>query len=158
MKLTEINLENEFMVIIKSDFRDADYFEKESTFAKTYFEQTIAFLTIIQDIYNKKNELQENQKKFFDIAKYLDEYIKTYFEKYTNTNIQEIGEYADTWITDEASAFMPDIYFDDYFYPRTLEHIKIIKDGKVYIFNENQPEKDIKQAQEFVINWLKSCV
>ena len=158
MKLTEINLENEFMVIIKSDFRDADYFEKESTFANVYYEQTIAFLTIIQDIYNKKHELQENQKKFFDIAKYLDEYIKTYFEKYTNTKIQEISEYADTWITDEASDFMPDIYFDDYFYPRTLEHIKIVKDGKVYIFDENQSEEDIKQAQEFVINWLKSCV
>ena len=57
MRLTEINLENDFMVIIKSDFRDADYFEKESTFAKTYFEQTIAFLTIIQDIYNKKHEI-----------------------------------------------------------------------------------------------------
>ena len=158
MKLREINLENEFMVIIKSDFRDADYFEKESTFAKVYFDQTIAFLTIIQDIYNKKHEIQENQKKFFDIAKYLDEYIKTYFEKYTDTNILEISEYNDSWITDEISDFMPDIYFDDYFYPRTLEHIKIVKDGKVYIFDENQPEEDIKQAQEFVINWLKSCV
>ena len=157
MKLTEINLENEFMVIIKSDFRDADYFEKESTFAKVYFDQTIAFLTIIQDIYNKKYELEENQNHL-DIAQDLDKYIKIYFEKYTNTNIQEISEYADSWITDEASDFMPDIYFDDYFYPRTIEHIKIVKDGKTYIFDENQPEEDIKQAQEFVINWLKSCV
>ena len=157
MKLTEINLENEFMVIIKSDFRDADYFEKESTFAKVYFDQTIAFLTIIQDIYNKKYELEENQNRL-DIAQDLDKYIKIYFEKYTNTNIQEISEYADSWITDEASDFMPDIYFDDYFYPRTIEHIKIVKDGKTYIFDEDQPEEDIKQAQEFVINWLKSCV
>lgn len=158
MKLREINLENEFMVIIKSDFRDADYFEKESTHPNVYYTETMAFLTIIQDIYNKKHELQENQKKFFDIAKYLDEYIKTYFEKYTDTNILEISKYADSWITDEVSDFMPDIYFDDYFYPRTLEHIKIVKDGKVYIFDEDQPEEDIKQAQEFVINWLKSCV
>ena len=157
MKLTEINLENEFMVIIKSDFRDADYFEKESTFAKVYFDQTIAFLTIIQDIYNKKYELEENQNRL-DIAQDLDKYIKIYFEKYTNTNIQEISKYADSWITDEASDFMPDIYFDDYFYPRTIEHIKIVKDGKTYIFDEDQPEEDIKQAQEFVINWLKSCV
>ena len=157
MKLTEINLENEFMVIIKSDFRDADYFEKESTFAKSYSEQTIAFLTIIQDIYNKKHELEENQKRL-DIAQDLDKYIKIYFEKYTNTNIQEISEYADSWITDKASYFMPDIYFDDYFYPRTLEHIKIVKDGKTYIFDKDQPEEDIKQAQEFVINWLKSGV
>ena len=157
MKLTEINLENEFMVIIKSDFRDADYFEKESTFAKIYFDQIIAFLTIIQDIYNKKYELEENQNRL-DIAQDLDKYIKIYFEKYTNTNIQEISEYADSWITDEASDFMPDIYFDDYFYPRTIEHIKIVKDGKTYIFDKDQPEEDIKQAQEFVINWLKSCV
>lgn len=74
------------------------------------------------------------------------------------TKILEISEYADSWITDEVSDFMPDIYFDDYFYPRTLEHIKIVKDGKLYIFDEDQPEDDIKQAQEFVINWLKSCV
>ena len=157
MKLTEINLENEFIVIIKSDFRDADYFEKESTFPKEFFNETIAFLTIIQDIYNKKYELEENQNRL-DIAQDLDKYIKIYFEKYTNTNIQEISEYADSWITDEASDFMPDIYFDDYFYPRTIEHIKIVKDGKTYIFDEDQPEEDIKQAQEFVINWLKSCV
>ena len=78
MKLREINTENEFMVIIKSDFRDADYFEKESTHPNIYYEETMAFLTIIQDIYNKKHELQENQKKFFDIAKYLDEYIIPY--------------------------------------------------------------------------------
>ena len=157
MKLTECNLEKQFMTIIKGDFRDADYFEKESTFAKVYFDQTIAFLTIIQDIYNKKYELEENQNRL-DIAQDLDKYIKIYFEKHTNTNIQEISEYADSWITDEASDFMPDIYFDDYFYPRTIEHIKIVKDGKTYIFDEDQPEEDIKQAQEFVINWLKSCV
>ncbi len=157
MRLTEINLENDFMVIIKSDFRDADYFEKESTFAKAYFDQTIAFLTIIQDIYNKKHELAKNQNRL-DIAQDLDKYIKIYFEKYTNTKIQEISEYADSWITDEASEFMPDIYFDDYFYPRIIEHIKIIKDGKTYIFDKNQSEEDIKKAQQYVIDWLKSCL
>ena len=157
MKLTEINLENEFMVIIKSDFRDGDYIEKQSTFFNMYFEQTIAFLTIIQDIYNKKCELEENQNRL-DIAQDLNDYIKIYFEKYTGTKIQKISEYADAWITDEARSFLPDVIFDDYYYPRYLEYIKIIKDGKVYIFDEDQSEEDIKQAQEFVINWLKSGV
>lgn len=155
MKLTEINLENQFMTIIKGDFRDADYVEKEETFSNVYFEETIAFLTITQDIYNKKHELQENQKRL-DIAKDLDEYIKIYFEKYTDTKIIEISEYADSWITDAAYDFMPKIIFsDDYRYPRTIEHIKIVKDNKAYIFDKNQSEEDIKAAQQYVINWLK---
>ena len=53
MKLTEYNLENQFMTIIKADFRDAHYVEKEETFSNVYFEEIIALLTIIQDIYNK---------------------------------------------------------------------------------------------------------
>ena len=155
MKLTEINLQDQFMTIIKGDFRDADYVEKEETFSNVYFEETIAFLTIIQDIYNKKYELEENQKRL-DIAKDLDEYIKIYFEKYTNTKITEISEYADSWITDETYDFMPRIIFsDDYRHPRIIEHIKIVKNGKVYILDENQPEEDIKAAQQYVINWLK---
>ena len=155
MKLKEINLENQFMTIIKGDFRDAHYVEKEATLSNIFFEQTIAFLTIIQDVYNKKRELEENQKRL-DIAKDLDEYIKLYFEKYTDTKITEINEYADSWITDEAYDFMPRIIFsDDYRYPRIIEHIKIVKNGKVYIFDENQSEEDIKAAQQYVINWLK---
>lgn len=158
MKLKEYNLENQFMTIIKADFRDAHYVEKEETFSNVYFEEIISLLTIIQDIYNKKRELEENQERL-DIAKDLDEYIKIYFEKYTNTKITEISEYADSWITDEAYDFMPKIIFsDDYHYPRIIEHIKIVKDGKLYILDKNQSEEDIKQAQKFVINWLKSCV
>ena len=154
MKLTEINLENRFMIIIKGDFRDADYVEKQKTFLNDYFEQTIAFLTIIQDIYNKKSKLEENQKRL-DIAQDLDDYIKIYFEKYTNTNIMNFSQYADSCITDEVSIFMPEIIFDDYFYPRTIEDITIVKDSRVYTFDKNQSDEDIKQAQKYVIDWLK---
>ena len=155
MKLTECNLEKQFMTIIKGDFRDADYVEKTYTFSNKKFEQTIAFLTIIQDVYNKKEQLEVNQERL-DIACHLDDYLKIYFETYTNTNIMEISEYADNWITDEAVDFMPEIIFGDYYYPRTIENIKIIKDGKVYIFDKNQPDEDIKAAQQYVINWLKN--
>ena len=91
-----------------------------------------------------------------DIARHLDDYLKIYFKTYTNTNIMEISEYADNWITDEAVDFMPEIIFGDYYYPRTIENIKIIKDGKVYVFDKNQSEEDIKAAQQYVINWLKN--
>ncbi len=155
MKLTECNLEKQFMTIIKGDFRDADYVEKTYTFSNKKFEQTIAFLTIIQDVYNKKEQLEVNQERL-DIACHLDDYLKIYFETYTNTNIMEISEYADNWITDEAVDFMPEIIFGDYYYPRTIENIKIIKDGKVYVFDKNQPDEDIKAAQQYVINWLKN--
>ena len=155
MKLTECNLEKQFMTNIKGDFRDADYVEKTYTFSNKKFEQTIAFLTIIQDVYNKKEQLEVNQERL-DIACHLDDYLKIYFETYTNTNIMEISEYADNWITDEAVDFMPEIIFGDYYYPRTIENIKIIKDGKVYVFDKNQPDEDIKAAQQYVINWLKN--
>lgn len=95
-----------------------------------------------------------NQERL-DIARHLNDYLKIYFETYTNTDIMEISEYADNWITDEAVDFMPEIIFGDYYYPRTIENIKIIKDGKVYIFDENQSEDDIKAAQQYVLNWLK---
>ena len=154
MKLTECNLEKQFMTIIKGDFRDADYVEKTYTFSNEKFEQTIAFLTIIQDVYNQKEQLEVNQERL-DIACHLDDYLKIYFKTYTNTNIMKISEYADNWITDEAVDFMPEIIFGDYYYPRTIENIKIIKDGKVYVFDKNQSEEDIKAAQQYVINWLK---
>ena len=154
MKLTECNLEKQFMTIIKGDFRDAHYVEKTYTFSNEKFEQTIAFLTIIQDVYNQKEQLEVNQERL-DIACHLDDYLKIYFKTYTNTNIMEISEYADNWITDEAVDFMPEIIFGDYYYPRTIENIKIIKDGKVYVFDKNQSEEDIKAAQQYVINWLK---
>lgn len=154
MQLTEINLENQFVTIIKGDFRDMDYVEKTYTFSNENFEKIIAFLTIIQDVYNQKEQLEVNQERL-DIARHLDDYLKIYFETYTNTDIMEISEYADNWITDEAVDFMPEIIFGDYYYPRTIENIKIIKDGKMYVFDKNQPDEDIKAAQQYVINWLK---
>ena len=155
MKLTECNLENQFMTIIKGDFHDMDYVEKAYIFSNENFEKIMAFLTIIQDVYNQKEQLEVNQERL-DIARHLDDYLKIYFETYTNTDIMEISEYADDWITDEAVDFMPEIIFGDYYFPRTIEHIKIVKDDKVYIFDKNQSEEDIKAAQQYVINWLKN--
>ena len=154
MQLTEIDLDGKFMTIIKGDFRDMDYVEKTYTFSNENFEKIMAFLTIIQDVYNQKEQLEVNQERL-DIARHLNDYLKIYFETYVNTDIMEISEYADNWITDEAVDFMPEIIFGDYYFPRTIEHIKIIKDGKVYVFDKNQSEDDIKAAQQYIINWLK---
>lgn len=155
MQLKEIDMANKFMTIIKADYRDANYIEKEYTFSNNQFEETIAFLTIIQDIYNKRNDLKTHFK-YINISKSLDQFVRIYFEKYANFKIEEINQFAEDLIIDNLYEFMPTTNDYDYRYPIKIEHIKIIKDGKVYLFEENQSDNDIKQAQNYIINWLKN--
>lgn len=155
MQLKEIDMRNKFMTIIKADYRDADYIEKEYTFSNNQFEEIIAFLTIIQDIYNKKNDLKTHFK-YINISKSLDQFVRIYFEKYANFKIEEINQFAEDWIIDNLYDLMPKTNDYDYRYPRTIEYIKIIKDSKVYLFEKNQSDNDIKQAQNYIINWLKN--
>ena len=50
------------------------------------------------------------------------------------------------------SEFLPGAEFT---YPNHIEYIKITKDDKTYLFEENQSDEDIKKAQEYIIEWLK---
>lgn len=154
MKLKELNLQDKFITIIKGDFDYVDYGYKEKTFLNADFEKVITFLTITQEIYNKADQLKEFVKNDH-IGNALTQYIVAYFNKYTKYNILEINEYADTWIMDEMYEFLPFTTSDDYSFPKCLKHIKIIKDEKVYLFEENQSEEDIKKAQEYIIKYLQ---
>lgn len=154
MKLQELNIDDRFITIIKGDFNYVDYGYKEKNFFYTDFEKVMAFLTITQEIYNKADALKEHVKNDH-VGNALTQYIVAYFNKYTNYNILEINKYADTWIMDEMYEFLPFTTSEDYSFPKYLKHIKIIKDGKVYLFEKNQSEEDIKKAQEYIIKYLK---
>ena len=66
-----------------------------------------------------------------------------------------INDAADTWIMDEMFEFLPFATSDDYSFPKYIKHIKIIKDGKIYLFEENQSNEDIKKAQDYIIKYLQ---
>ena len=154
MKLQELNLKGIFVTIIKGDFDYVDYGYKEKTFFNADFEKVISFLTITQEIYNKADKLKEYVKDEH-VGNALTKYIIAYFNKYTNHNILEINKYADTWIMDEMFEFLPFATSDDYSFPKYIKHIKIIKDGKIYLFEENQSNEDIKKAQDYIIKYLQ---
>ena len=154
MKLKELNLENEFTVIVKGDFRFADYGYKENTFSCEYYEDVISFLTVAQDMYNKLNEIEEDTEDR-DIAECLTPFVNVYLEKFTGHYITDLYDNDGDRIGDEIAELLPESGDSTYFYPRSLEQIKIIKDGKTYILEKHQSEEDIKKAQEYVIEWLE---
>lgn len=151
MKLKELNLENEFTVIVKGDFRFADYGYKENTFSCEDYEDVISFLTVAQDMYNKLNEIEEDTEDE-DISECLTPFVKVYFDKFADHYITDL--YDVDRIGDEIAELLPESGDSTYFYPRSLEQIKIIKDGKTYILEKHQSDEDIKKAQEYVIEWL----
>ena len=147
-----MNLENEFEIIVKGNFQELskDIYRKR-TFRKGDFTHVMSFLTIIQDIYNKSNELGKYLENK-GILNSLSPFINVYFNKYTNYYIQNISAYAASLIGYEMSEFLPGT---EYAYPNHIEYIKITKDDKTYLFEEKQSDEDIKKAQEYIIEWLK---
>ena len=151
-----MNLENEFEIIVKGDFQELskDIYRKR-TFHKGDFTHVMFFLTVIQDIYNKLNEMEEHLKNK-DISKAisnsLSPFINVYFDEYTNYNIHNISKYAASLIEYEMSELLP---CAEHMYPNHIEYIKITKDDKTHLFEEKQSDEDIKKAQEYIIEWLK---
>lgn len=154
--LKEINQDNKFMTLIKGDFRDADYIYKHYTHPNKDFKQIIAFLIILQEVYNKKDELTKFTLEN-DISTDLIECFELYFEKYANCKVHEIPEY-DDWIPFELILHtLPElVHLEPYRHPRSLEEIKIIKNGKVYEFTKSQTKDNIKKAQKYMINYMES--
>ena len=154
--LKEINQDNIFMTLIKSDFRDADYIYKHYTHPNEDYKKIIAFLIILQEVYNKEEELTKFTPEN-DISTDLIECFELYFEKYTNCKLHEIPEY-DEWILSELIYdILPEVVkLEPYRYPRYLEEIKIIKNGKVYELTKTQTESNINKAQEYIINYMQS--
>lgn len=147
-----MNLENEFEIIVKGNFQElSKHIYRKRTFHKGDFTHVISFITVIQDIYNKSNELGKYLENK-GISNSLSSFINVYFNKYTNYYIQNISAYAASLIGYEMSEFLPGAEFT---YPNHLEYIKVTKDGKTYLLEEHQSDKDIKKAQEYIIEWLK---
>ena len=153
MKLKELNLENEFTVIVKGDFQFSNYGYKENIFSNEDYESVVSFLIIAQDIYNKLNEIEEYTEDS-NIAECLTPFVNVYLDKFTDHYITDLYDNDGYLIGDKISELLPESGDSTYIYPLSLEQIKIIKDGKTYIFEKQQSNKDIKKAQECVINWL----
>lgn len=154
MQLTEQITYKQIMTIIKGDFRDGDDVERTYHYSNEQFDFITNLLIIIQDLYNHKNDLNSEN---LDIREDIDSFIINYFEKYTNTDIQDIHEYADSWITDKLYDCIPHLYLEGWSYPAELLSIQIIKNGKLYKLEKEQSQETINQAQQTVINWLKQC-
>lgn len=126
-----MNLENEFEIIVKGNFQElSKHIYRKRTFHKGDFTHVISFLTVIQDIYNKSNELRkylENKAISKDISNSLSPFINIYFDEYTNYNIHNISKYAASLIEYEMSELLPGT---EHMYPNHIEYIKITKDGK----------------------------
>jgi hypothetical protein len=147
-----MNLENEFEIIVKGDFQElSKHIYGKRTFHKGNFTHVMSFLTIIQDIYNKSNELGKYLENK-GISNSLSPFINVYFNKYTNYYIQNISTYAASLIGYEMSEFLPGA---EYTYPNHIEYIKITKDGKTYLLKEHPSDGYIKKAQKYIIEWLK---
>ena len=147
-----MNLENEFEIVVKGNFQKLSKdISRKRTFHKADFTHVMPFLTVIQDIYNKSNELGKYLENK-GISNSLSPFINVYFNKYTNYYIQNISAYAASLIGYEMSEFLPGA---EYTYPNHIEYIKVTKDGKTYLFEENQSDENIKKAQEYIIGWLK---
>lgn len=151
-----MNLENEFEVIVKGDFQElSKHIYRKRTFHKGDFTHVMSFLTVIQDIYNKSNELGKylkNKGISKSISNSLSPFINFYFDKYTTYDIHNISKYAASLIEYEMSELLP---CAEHMYPNHIEYIKITKDDKTNLFEEKQSDKDIKKAQEYIIEWLK---
>lgn len=162
MKLKEIDMTNKFAVIITADWNDADYVTKFSTFDNKRFNEISEFITMIQDLYDNRENIQDwfKQKPGYrldirlDIRNDLNIYIREYFKHHLGIDIFDISEYAIDWITDELYDFLPATNDIEYTYPHTICSVKIIKDSK--IFEVSKPsDDDVKQALEFISAWLQ---
>lgn len=154
--LKEINQDNKFITLIKGDFRDADYIYKHYTHSNEDFKKIIVFLIILQEVYNKEEELTKFTPEN-DISTDLIQCFELYFEKYANCKLQEIPKYDDWILLELLYDILPEVVkLEPYLYPRYLEEIKIIKNGKVYDFSKTQTESNIRKAQKYMINYMKS--
>lgn len=152
MKLTKKDLSNQVMTVIKGDFRDGDTVERTHTYSAKQFDFLAPFLIVIQDLYKHKNEFKFEA---LDIRQDIHEFLQEYFEQYTDTDIESIDFYADSWITDELTDCIPHIYPQGWSYPLELLSIHIIRDDEYYLLEKDQSPETITQAQQFVLDWLK---
>lgn len=152
MQLTKTNLKNTFMVIIDANTQDSNTdIHKQSEFSINDFEKILALLTIIQDMYNKKEEIEIDM---LDIGLDLDGCFKKYFENYSDLDIQNIDDLKFDQIMDQIYDILPKLPIYGNIYPREINEIKIFKEDSLYKMLD-QSQNDIKEAQSFIISLLK---
>lgn len=152
MQLTKTNLKNTFMVIIDANTQDPNSdIHKQSEFSINDFDKISSLLTIIQDMYNKKEEIEINM---LDIGLDLGKCFKKYFEKYSNLNIQYIDDTKFDELMDQIYDILPKLPIYGNIYPREINEIKIFKEDSLYKMLD-QSQNDIKEAQSFIISLLK---
>ena len=152
MQLTKTNLKNTFMVIIDANTQDSNTdIHKQSEFSINDFEKILALLTIIQDMYNKKEEIEIDM---LDIGLDLDGCLKKYFENYSDLDIQNIDDLKFDQIMDQIYDILPKLPIYGNIYPREINEIKIFKEDSLYKMLD-QSQNDIKEAQSFIISLLK---
>ena len=152
MQLTKTNLKNTFIVIIDVNTQDPNSdIHKQLEFSINDFDKISSLLTIIQDMYNKKEEIEIDM---LDIGLDLGECFKKYFEKYSDFNIQYIDDTKFDELMDQIYDILPKLPIYGNIYPREINEIKIFKEDSLYKML-NQSQNDIKEAQSFVISLLK---
>lgn len=152
MQLTKTNLKNTFIVIIDANTQDPNTdIHKQSEFSINDFEKILALLTVIQDLYDKKDEVEKNM---LDIGLDLDGCFKQYFENYSDLDIQNIEDLKFDKLMDEIYEILPKLPIYGNIYPREINEIKIFKDDSLYELLE-QSQNDIKEAQVSIINLLQ---
>lgn len=172
MKLKEINMNDKFTIIINANYDNGDYITKVSTFNDNEFVKISSLITIIQDIYDKKEDIQEIlqndssiSKQNMDIRMNLDTYIETYFKHYFNIDILSINKNALSLILNASYDFIQNTNNENYNYPNSISEMKIIiRDiyeisfvPRIKVFEICNPdEDDIKISVECIIDWLKT--
>lgn len=149
-----MNSENEFKIIVKGNFQElSKYIYRKRIFHRGDFTHVMSFLTIIQDIYNKSNELGKyfkNKGISKSISNSLSPFINVYFDKYTTYDIHNISKYAASLIEYEMSELLP---CAEHMYPNHIEYIKITKDDKTNLFEKkNNPMKISKKHKNISSN------
>ena len=133
MQLTKTNLKNTFIVIIDANTQDPNSdIHKQLEFSINDFDKISSLLTIIQDMYNKKEEIEIDM---LDIG--LD---------FDDTKFDEL--------MDQIYDILPKLPIYGNIYPREINEIKIFKEDSLYKML-NQSQNDIKEAQSFIISLLK---
>lgn len=142
------------IIIIRGDFQDGDYVERTMAVTTEEFNAILPFLLVIQDLYKHKDEFEF----CLDIRQDIDEFIIEYFKRYENIDIRTIHQYADSWILDELSNYMPHWHFNGWSYPLELLSIHVIdlEEGSVRWFPTEQPNPwTLHPTRQFILDWLK---
>ena len=167
MQLTETSMENKFAVIVKAtteyynEYDPCDEWQSDditnfNIFDIKEFEKISAFITLIQDIYNKQEQIQKWLGKKLNICNSFDDYAVIYLHRSHVIDIllKDNVETIKNLIQNVWYSLIP--YTNDFKnqFPNKIYDIKIIKDSKM--FTVNQPtDDDIVNALTYMYKWIK---